>query len=176
MSVLHGELEANKCIKYKADGRERIIFDVDELNDRLRNYGRRAGLVILAIVASMTLMNFGLKRQLYSFLGIDNLYDAWRARAFPVRLGGLVWIVFGSLGIYMVYVAAILGITYIKFLSKCRYSYSFRANRYNPDGFYGWSRMRECLSYQEAGAVCSIISSFASSLSCSRLLARPSRR
>jgi hypothetical protein len=37
----------------------------------------------------------------------------------------------------------------------------FKANRFNPDGFYGWSRMRECLSYQEAGAACSIISSFA---------------
>ncbi|HET9258174.1 MAG TPA: hypothetical protein VFO16_23665 [Pseudonocardiaceae bacterium] len=61
----------------------------------------------------------------------------------------------------MIYVAVILAITYIKFLGNCRYHYSFRANRYNPDGFYGWSRMRESLSYQEAGAACSVISSFA---------------
>jgi hypothetical protein len=122
MSVLHAELEANKCIRYMAGGRERIISDINELNDRLKNYGRRAGGVILAIVASMTLVNFGLKRQLYPFLGIDNLYDAWWARAFPTRLGGIVWIIFGSLGIYMVYIAVILGITYIRFLGKCRHS------------------------------------------------------
>src|SRR5438270_7110948 len=103
-------------------------------------------------------MNLGLKRQLYPFLGINNLYDTWWAQAFPIHLGGVVWIVFGSLGIYMIYVAVILAITYINFLGKCRYHYSFKANRFNPDGFYGWSRMREALSYQEAGAVCSIIS------------------
>lgn len=161
MSVLHSELEENKCIGYVDNGREQIISVINKLNDRLRNYGKWAPLVVFVILASVTLINFGLKRRLYPFLEIDNLYDAWWARAFPIQFGGLVWIVVGSLGIYMVYVAVILGITYVKFLRNCRRNYFFRANRLNPDGFYGWSRMRECLSYQEAGAACSMISSFA---------------
>jgi hypothetical protein len=161
MSVLHAELEENKCIRYIGNGRERIISVINELNDRLKNYGRWARLVIFAILATVTFVNLGLKQHLYPFLGIDDLYDRWWAQAFPIHLGGLVWIVVGSLGIYMVYVAVILGVTYVKFLSKCRDNYFFGANRFNPDGFYGWSRMRRSLSYQEAGAACSVISSFA---------------
>jgi hypothetical protein len=82
-------------------------------------------------------------------------------KPFPFTSGGVVWIVFGSLGMYVVYLAVILGVAYVKFLSKCRDNYFFGANRFNPDGFYDWSRMREALSYQEAGAACSIVSSFA---------------
>lgn len=161
MSVLHAELEKNECIGYVGNGREQIISVINKLNDRLRNYGNWAPVIVFVILVSVTSMNFGLKRQLYPFLGIDNLYDTWWTQAFPIHLGGLVWILVGSLGIYMIYVAVILGITYIKFLRNCRGNYFFKANRLNPDGFYGWSRMRECLSYQEVGAASSMISSFA---------------
>jgi uncharacterized protein (DUF2062 family) len=161
MSTLHQDLEGKHCIDSSGEGRQRLISAVNELNARLRNYGRRAKIVVPLIILSLAFINFRLQHHLYSYRATNNLYDTWWAGLHPFHFGGLVWIIVGALGVYMVYVEAMVGITYVRFLSRSSDNYRFRANRFNPDGFYGWSRLREAITYQEAGAACAAISAFA---------------
>jgi hypothetical protein len=80
-----------------------------------------------------------------------------------LRPGGVVWVILGTIGIYAVYVEAVLGLTYVKFLKQCRGDYYFRANMSNPDGFYGWASLRKIISNLEAGVLCTLLSAWAMS-------------
>lgn len=90
-----------------------------------------------------------------------HLYKYWWASLHPVRPGGVIWVLFGTIGIYMVYAESVLGLTYVRFLRSCRNDYRFRANMLNPDGLFGWTRIRYIVSNLEAGVLCTLLSSWA---------------
>lgn len=160
LSVLHKQLERAQCIRYDDAGRQRLVVAINEMNSRLARHGKFARLTFSVIAFGVTWLNFKLEHQLFPFFGGD-LYETWWARVIPFRVGGLIWIAFGSIGAYLVYVEIIVGVGYVRFLRRCRVDYQFGANPLNPDGFYGWSILRQVISNGEAGLVCSAASTFA---------------
>jgi hypothetical protein len=155
LAVLHQELDEADCIRYDDQGRHALVEAVNKVNARLVRCGRFSPAVLLGLVALVAGLNYRLRGRLFPFIGPGDHYADWWARISPFRLGGLVWVALGAIGLYMVYVEAVVGVNYVKFLRECRVQYHFRANPYNPDGFYGWSRLRRIVSNMEAGVVCS---------------------
>jgi hypothetical protein len=75
-------------------------------------------------------------------------------------LGAIPVIVVSAVGIYSVYVEAILGLAYVRFLRACRGYFVFRANPFNPDGFFGWKRLRQIIYNLEAGLILTAITAW----------------
>ncbi|MEU0794889.1 hypothetical protein ABZ342_32925 [Amycolatopsis sp. NPDC005961] len=162
-AVLHSAMKSAGCIKYSEAGRVALTAAVDEMNSKLRKWGKYSWLA-LALAFGFTLaVNLLLKKTLFNFLEPGGLYDDWWASLHPFRVGGLVWLLIGTLGIYMVYAEAVLGLTYVRFLRKCKGDYQFKANMINSDGLYGWSKLRQIISNMEAGVVCTLLSAWAMS-------------
>ncbi|MFD9889730.1 hypothetical protein ACFWY9_10335 [Amycolatopsis sp. NPDC059027] len=162
-SVLHSEMKSSGCIKYSEDGRLALTTAVDEVNAKLRKFGKYSWLALLVAFGFTLAVNLLLKSSLFSFLQPGGLYAGWWASLRPFRVGGIVWLLIGTLGIYMVYAEAVLGLTYVRFLRKCKEDYQFKANMVNPDGLYGWSKLRQIISNMEAGVVCTLLSAWAMS-------------
>jgi hypothetical protein len=162
MSKLHKNLHESGCLDCgdTEEQQRRLAEDIAELNSRLKTSSKSAFMKLLAIAIILTFVNFKLEGQLYHPLGVDRLYEKWWAGLSPFHMGGLAWITFGALGIYMVYVEAVVGFHYIRFLKKSRDNYDFRANRFNNDGFFGWSKLRQVVLYHAIGVGCSIVSAF----------------
>jgi hypothetical protein len=160
-SVLHSDMGKASCIRYTEQGRKALSDAVDEMNAKFLKWGKAAPLALLLALVCTTLINLRLKGRLYGFLRNEHLYTSWWASLSPLRPGGVVWLLFGGLGIYIVYTEAVLGLTYLAFLRKCRGDYQFRANMVNPDGLYGWSRVRRIVSNLEAGVLCTLLSAWA---------------
>jgi hypothetical protein len=160
-AVLHSDMEKSECIITTKSGQNSLADAVEGINRRFVQWGKFAPIVAILAIAGSTLVNFRLEGRLFTFLGHGDLYKHWWASLHPFRLGGVIWIIFGALGIYMVYAEAILGLTYVKFLRTCRDDYRFRANMLNPDGLFGWARIRLIVSNLEMGALCTVLSSWA---------------
>jgi hypothetical protein len=156
----HGEMEAAGSITYNDAGAVALTVAVQRLNRKYERWGRVSALVFVLALAFMVATNVGLRSGLFSFVG-PNLYEQWWASLYPFRLGGLVWVLFGAIGIYAVYAEAVLGITYVNFLRRLRPHYQFRANLLNIDGFFGWQALREVFTNLQLGALCTFVSSWA---------------
>lgn len=157
LAVLHTELDESDCVRYDEDGRKALAAAVDVLNARLKRSGRYSAFVFGGMLVVVALLNLGLRGRLFPFAAPGDLYADWWARLTPFRVGGVVWVGLGAIGLYMVYVEAVVGVNYVRFLRDCRVQYQFRANPYNPDRFYGWSRLRKIVSNMEAGVICSAV-------------------
>lgn len=160
-AVLHTDMDRADCISTTPEGREALSDAVVAINTRFALWGRWAPLALLLCLVAATLIDFRLEGRLFTFLHSGNLYRHWWASLTPFRAGGPLWVLFGALGIYMVYAEAILGLTYVRFLRTCRNDYRFRANMLNPDGLFGWTRIRRIVSNLEAGVLCTVLSSWA---------------
>jgi hypothetical protein len=156
----HGEMEATGSITYNDAGAMALTEAVQRLNRTYERWGKVSPFAFALALAFMVATNLGLRSGLFSFLGPD-LYQHWWASLYPFRLGGLVWVVFGAIGIYAVYAEAVLGVTYVSFLRKLRPHYQFRANLLNIDGFFGWQALREVFTNLQLGALCTLLSSWA---------------
>ncbi|MEN3610746.1 hypothetical protein AAH979_14465 [Plantactinospora sp. ZYX-F-223] len=157
---LHSEMEASGCVKYDEAGRRKLTEAVEAVNLRLRRWGKFSPLAFAVALAFTTLTNLALQSGLFGFLA-PGLYDEWWASLQPLRPGGVVWILFGAIGIYMVYAEAVVGLTYVSFLKRLHNDYQFRANMLNPDGFFGWLRLRQLITNMQAGALCTLLSAWA---------------
>lgn len=157
LAVLHRDLDEYDCVRYDEQGGVALLAAVEDLNARIRKAGRLAPLAVVVMLVGIVAVNLALDGRLFPFAGSADYYADWWARLSPIRLGGVVWVLLGTIGLYMVYVEAIVGVYYVRFLRECRIQYRFRANPYNPDGFYGWSRLRKIFSNMEAGVVCSAL-------------------
>jgi hypothetical protein len=154
-------MENAECIRYTEAGRQALTEAVTAMNSKFSRWGKFSPIaLILALIGTM-ILNFRLDGRLFTFLGRHDLYEHWWASLHPSRPGGIIWVALGGIGIYMVYAEAILGLTYVRFLKTCKDDYQFRANIWNPDGFYGWSRLRHIVSDLEAGVLCTLLSSWA---------------
>lgn len=162
-SSLHTDMDKAGCITTTPRGREALTDAVTQINANFARWGRFAPLAALLSLGAVILINFRLEGRLFSFLGSGDLYRHWWASLVPFRPGGPLWIIFGALGIYLVYAEAILGLSYVKFLRSCRNDYRFRANMLNPDGLFGWTAIRRIVSNLEAGVLCTVMSSWAMS-------------
>src|SRR4051794_40248817 len=141
---LHSDMARTGCVQTTDAEAAEIDAEVERLNKNFEKWGRRAPLTLALIVAAVTGLNLALRDRLYGFLGHPKTsYASWWASLHPFRAGAIVWILFGALGIYMVYIEAIVGLAYVRLLGKRDSDYRFRANMHNPDGFYGWSRLRQ---------------------------------
>jgi hypothetical protein len=160
-SVLHSDMGKASCIRYTEQGRKALSDAVNEMNAKFTRWGKLAPLALVLALICTALINLRLEGRLYAFLRSKHLYGSWWASLSPLRPGGVVWLLLGGLGIYMVYTEAVLGLTYLTFLRKCRGDYQFRANMVNPDGLYGWSRVRRIVSNLEVGVLCTLLSAWA---------------
>jgi hypothetical protein len=162
-STLHSDLEASGCVNYDEAGRAELTKRIDAMNKRLQTWGKVSPLVFVGSIAFTLMTNLTVKSNLFGFLGGPRPYEHWWASIYPLRAGGVVWVLCGGIGIYMVYVEAVLGLTYLNFLRGLRHSghYQFRANMLNPDGFFGWYRLRQLITNMQAGAVCTLLSAWA---------------
>ncbi|MGC5033591.1 hypothetical protein [Micromonospora sp. DT229] len=157
---LHSDMEATGCIKYDEAGRRALTEAVDAVNQRLHRWGKLSPIVFVVALGFTTLTNLGMQSELFSFLAPE-LYSNWWASLSPLRPGGVLWVLFGAIGIYMVYIEAIVGLTYVAFLKRLKNDYQFRANMVNPDGFFGWRRLRQLITNMQAGALCTMLSAWA---------------
>ncbi|MEU1588214.1 hypothetical protein [Micromonospora sp. NPDC005710] len=159
-SRLHSDMEASGCIKYNEAGRRALTGAVNAVNQRLQRWGKLSPIALILALGFTTLTNLGLQSELFSFL-VPGLYENWWASLSPLRAGGILWVVFGAIGIYMVYIEAVVGLTYVAFLKRLKNDYQFRANMVNPDGFFGWLRLRQLITNMQAGALCTMLSAWA---------------
>jgi hypothetical protein len=160
-SVLHSDMDNAGCIRYTQAGKEKLTEAVNAMNAKFSRWGRFSGLALILSFGATAVLNLRLRGRLLTFLDQGDLYPQWWASLNPLRPGAILWILFGGIGIYMVYVEAILGLMYAKFLKGCRDDYQFRANMLNPDGVFGWSRLRQIVSNLEVGVICTLLSSWA---------------
>jgi hypothetical protein len=160
-AVLHADMDRADCIRMTREGRAALSDAVDTMNTKFALWGKFAPVAAILALAASTVLDFRLEGRLFTFLGTGSLYGHWWASLRPFRPGGLIWILFGALGIYMVYAESVLGLAYVKFLRTCRNDYRFRANMLNPDGLFGWSRIRQIVSNLEAGVLCTLLTSWA---------------
>jgi hypothetical protein len=160
-SRLHRDLEESGCVTYDERNRTELIQRINEVNAKLRRLGYLSPIVFGFAIMFMVILNMSLRTKLFSFLGPD-LYQNWWASLTPLRPGGLLWVLFGGIGIYMVYIESVLGLTYVRFLRKLHRNkeYRFNANPLNPDGFFGWHRLRQIVTNLQAGAVATILSAW----------------
>ncbi|WP_155370751.1 hypothetical protein [Catellatospora vulcania] len=158
---LHSDLEKSGCVTVKDANRAELTQMINEVNERLSRWGRFSPLAFVLALILMVLVNLSMQAELFAFLG-PGLYQHWWASLTPLRPGGIVWVVFGGIGIYMVYVEAVLGLTYVSFLRRLhrQQKYDFTANPLNPDGFFGWSRLRQVITNLQAGLVCTLLSAW----------------
>jgi hypothetical protein len=159
---LHSDLDASGAIKYDDEAaRLDLAKRVREVNESLARWGKFSPLALAASIGFVLLVNISMQGGLFSFLGSD-LYPHWWAAVSPLRPGGVVWVLFGGIGIYMVYVEAVLGLTYVNFLRRLRGTgdYKFKANMLNPDGFFGFRRLRSLITNMQAGAMCTLLSAW----------------
>jgi hypothetical protein len=156
---LHRDLELSGCVTYEEEHRAELTKRIDEVNAKLRKRGYFSPIALALALLFMVVVNMSMKTRLFSFLG-PGLYENWWASLSPVRPGGFVWVIFGAIGIYMVYIEAVLGLTYVKFLRDLHRSdmYEFEANPLNPDGFFGWYRLRQIVTNLQTGVVCTMLS------------------
>jgi hypothetical protein len=174
-SKLHSEMERNGCIAYGERGREGVVEEVKQLNEKLAKWGKFSPLALFICLLFMIILNLTLKDKLFTFLGPD-LYHNWWASLDPIRPGGVAWVVFGAIGIYMVYVEAVLGMTYVGFLRRLNpkkdkngqrldldKKFRFKANMLNPDGFFGWRQLRQLITNLQVGLLCTLLSAWAMS-------------
>lgn len=162
-SVLHSDMADSGCIRTTEAGREALTSAVDAMNVKFKQWGRFGLVALILALGGATVLNFRLEGRLFSFLQEGDLYKHWWASLHPLRPGGVLWVLFGTIGIYMVYAESVLGLTYARFLRSCRNDYRFRANMLNPDGLFGWSRIRQIVSNLEAGVLCTLLSAWAMS-------------
>ncbi|GAB2960203.1 hypothetical protein [Saccharothrix stipae] len=162
-SALHSDMAKAGCVSYTPAGKSALIEAVTDMNRRFERHGRFAPLTLLAAFGFTLGVNLLLGSKLFEFLVPGGVYAEWWASLTPLRPGGVVWVVFGTLGVYAVYAESVLGLAYVRFLRRCRDDYRFKANMVNPDGFYGWSSLRQIVSNLEAGVVCTLLSVWAMS-------------
>lgn len=160
---LHSDMKKSGCVKYTANGRDALTKAIDEVNARLARQGRFAPIALTLSVVFVVTVNFRLQSSLFGFLRSGHLYNDWWASLHPLRPGGILWVVLGAIGIYVVYSEAVLGLNYVRFLKKCKGDYQFKANMLNPDGLYGWARLRKIVSNLEIGVVSTLLSAWAMS-------------
>lgn len=158
---LHSDLEESGCVTYKDANLADLIKRINDVNATLNKWGKFSILALPLAWLFMFMVNLTMQTDLFAFLS-PGLYQNWWASLVPLRPGGVVWVFAGGLGIYMVYVEAVLGLTYVRFLRRLHKDgkYEFNANPRNPDGFFGWSRLRRVITNLQAGAVCTMISAW----------------
>lgn len=162
-AVLHTEMRRTSCIKYTTEGELALRSAVKEMNAEFARWGKAAPIALLLSLGFTVAVNLRLQHTLFRFLQPGNLYEQWWAGMVPFHPGAVAWVIIGALGIYVVYAEAVLGITYVRFLRKCSEAYQFRANMLNPDGFWGWAKLRQIVSNLQVGVLCTLLSSWAMS-------------
>lgn len=169
VSSLHSDMYKSGCLKFDLGATPGTPTDlanfnanVAALNFEFDHKSRSAIALVLSVSASL-IVNLALKKTLFGFIGTADLYGSWWASLVPFRMGGVLWCLLGGLGIYAVYIESVLGLKYIKFLRKHRADFRFRANASNPDGFFGWKRLRAVITNLEFGIVLTAASAWAMS-------------
>ncbi|MEU6848604.1 hypothetical protein ABZ901_01490 [Actinacidiphila alni] len=160
LQTLHESLDKSGCIRCDDAARASLKAAVDDLNAKFAKHGRFSWLVLLGFAVVVTGINLRLQGRLFHFLGSDALYEHWWGRAMPLTIGGVVWIFMGTVGLYMFYAEAVVGIRYVKFLKQCKDDYKFGTNPLNPDNFYGWAVLRRAVSNLQGGLTCTFVTSF----------------
>jgi hypothetical protein len=158
---LHRDLEKSGCVTYDDADRAELNKRIADVNDKLRRRGLLSPVALVLSFVVMLIVNLSMRTRLFNFLGPD-LYQNWWASLTPLRPGGVVWVFFGGIGIYMVYIEAVLGLTYVNFLRRLHQEgkYTFNANPINPDGFFGWRRLRHIVTNLQAGVVTTLLSAW----------------
>ncbi|MCF2527251.1 hypothetical protein [Yinghuangia soli] len=160
LQSLHESLDKSHCIKCDDAARVQLKAEVDKLNKSFERHGKYSWLAILACAAVVVGLNLRMQGNLFSFLETDHLYDHWWARLAPFSVGGLVWVLMGTVGMYMVYAEAVVGIRYVGFLKRVRDQYKFGTNPLNPDNFYGWLKLRQAVTNLQGGVICTVATAF----------------
>jgi hypothetical protein len=162
VAQLHSDMEGNDCVTYSEEGFDRLHVAVTELNDRFKHFGRYSVAAFGACLAFMAMLNWRLgQASLFPFMNEKDLYPHWWASSQPFQFDAIAWVVLGGLGLYVVYIESILGILYVRFARTSDPEYHFRANLANPDGSYGWGRLRKIITNLELGVVLTAASSWA---------------
>lgn len=168
---LHSSLAENDCLQLvPGNTKDALETSVSELNSRIARFASPSRCVI-ALLVGCTILGLvaavGQRREGFFYLlneaeqGHLNraLYNGWWAR--PYSAGFFAWCIAGGIGLYMVYIEAVVGLHYVAFVRRHRSTYRFKANRYNVDRYYGWAVLRRAFSFMLAGVATSTLSAFA---------------
>lgn len=150
---LHQDLLKNGCICYNKGQDTYFITQVMKINRRFKFIGKFWPIAIIGSIGLSWLFFSGQDKGLYGFLGSNALFENWWASIRPFRPGSVILLIVGSLGIYSVYIEAVLGLSYVRFLKICKKNLYFSANIYNPDGYFGWKRLRRIIYNLEVGLI-----------------------
>lgn len=187
LEKLHTSLLGNHCIELWAStdkgstvtpnstaALDQLTSHVNnELNEKYERIGKRWWLTLPLCVFIVYLLNVSMKKRIFDYLippGTSTrsaqhlqpmLYAHWWASLSPIQPGGIVWVAAGGIGLYAFYAEAVVGLTYLSFLRRSQGKYRFGANRWNPDGFWGWSTLRTAVTVQQLGLVSSALTAFA---------------
>lgn len=168
LSKLHSTLAVNGCLDISTEHSVATLeADIDALNTKIASYTRPQKLIRTYVVAylAVALMLVRLSHGGFFYLTnsservTDQLYRGWWAR--PFSIGFFVASAIGAIGVYLVYVEAVVGLHYVAFLRRHRTVYRFRANKYNVDGHYGWAVLGRAYTYMLAGVATATLSAFA---------------
>jgi hypothetical protein len=171
LSEMHSTLARNGCLEISSSMTVAAINDeVADLNAKFKRYGEsgRSMMVLLLLAVGLAYVAGQGARDAFGYLvppedsrlddTIAKLFEGWWAR--PFLPGYFVWVAIGSFALYMVYVEAIVGLSYTAFLRRHRDKYRFRANSYNIDGYYGWENLRKAYTFMIAGVATSALSMY----------------
>ena len=187
-STLHSDLASTECVVYTSTSpgtspgaspgasteaapqattdqapRPTLRSAVEEMNNKFEAAGQRAVPALVLCFAVSVSVAYAMRDSLFVFLGNDDLSRHWWASVSPFNAGSIIWITVGAVGLYTVYVEAVLGIVYVKFARRCGADFRFRANPANPDGAYGWRSLRTIVNNLQLGVVLTALSSWAMS-------------
>jgi hypothetical protein len=171
LSVLYGSLHTNHCFGIDADdrpvgngangeaspntaGTTTFPEEYEALTSSLRAWGRSSRAVFLGCVALAFAMYYFVAQRTQAF-------DAWvpfnlhgksahnwavSARASwwaaPWKAGAVVWLFFGAFALYSFITQSFVGWRWLRYLTRTSYLVSYSANPTDPDGQYGWRRLR----------------------------------
>jgi len=161
VAAMHTALDANGCMTFTSAGESKFNSGVEMLNSRLRRWGRFSLLALVASAGLVVAITLGQRDGIFGTTKDLDLYAHWWASLDPFRPGAIVWIVLGTIGVYVVYIEAVLGFKYVQFIREYFKFEEFTANPLNPDGYYGWRGLREVLTNMEVGFVLTGLSSLA---------------
>lgn len=158
---LHSSLQDAGCIRIESsDDFAAVNNELQLLQARWRRAGSYAPLTLVLSFVAPLILSWRLRtRHIGDIAGTYNTgaaNDMWWASSEPFKIGAIAWIFMAGVGIYVVYVEAVVGLSYAAFLRRVRHRYRLGANPYRYDQFYGWSVLRRAVTAQQLGVVSTI--------------------
>jgi hypothetical protein len=157
---LHRDLAKHGGVAFGSEGFTRFNTYVREMNSTLKKLARYRDLALIYSFCVASIVFFLQKNRVYEYLGGYEIYSNWWASLDPFRVGGLVIIFFFGLAIYAILVEIAFTWNYTRFLKKCKNDCFFCPNAANPDGFFGWLRLRRIINNLKSGLyfmVCGVL-------------------